>query len=76
MHRPIMIDGTLEIDPLRGVISFHTNNPKIIQKMGTVTMLKVMELPIPIPKWEQIVIMLPNKTDKNLIVSYNSEEET
>jgi hypothetical protein len=43
-----MIPGTLEIDAARGVIYFHLDNPGNVDKMGTVTVLRICRLP-PIP---------------------------
>jgi hypothetical protein len=42
-----MISGQLEIDHDRGVIYFHANNPSLA---GAVTMLRICQLPTPIPK--------------------------
>lgn len=44
------IPGVLEIDHHRGVIYFHASDPEVIQKYGSVSVLRVCQLPIPIPE--------------------------
>lgn len=43
------ITGELEIDEKRGTIYFHTNNPVVIEQLGTMTPLQIGGLPRPIP---------------------------
>lgn len=45
----ITIPGELEIDPNRGVIYFHTSDEKIAAKYGSVSILRICQLPRPIP---------------------------
>lgn len=44
------IDGQLEIDHKRGVIYFHASNKKWINKFRILTVLRICQLPVPIPK--------------------------
>jgi hypothetical protein len=44
------IPGELEICHKRGVIYFHTTNEEIAQKYGSVTILRICQLPKPIPQ--------------------------
>jgi len=41
--------GWLEIDHRRGVVYFHADNEATIKKFGTVTLLRICQLPTPIP---------------------------
>jgi len=41
--------GELEIDHDRGVLYFHTSDPEIASKYGSVTILRICRLPSPIP---------------------------
>jgi hypothetical protein len=43
------INGQLEIDEKRGVIYFHTDDKRAINKFGTLTILRICQLPTPIP---------------------------
>jgi hypothetical protein len=46
----IKLTGTLEIDPERGVIYFHLNNVGDIKRIGgQITLLRICQLPTPIP---------------------------
>lgn len=42
--------GTLEVDNERGVVYFHLGSAELVQKLGAVTLLRVSQLPTPIPK--------------------------
>lgn len=42
--------GQLEIDAERGVIYFHANNQEVAKKFGSVTLLRICQLPTPIPE--------------------------
>ena len=44
------IDGQLEIDSDRGVIYFHASNPKIVKKYMGATIVRICQLPTPIPE--------------------------
>lgn len=53
------LQGQLEIDHERGVIYFHANpsrHAKLVNKAMTVTLLRICNLPKPIPKDVQIDI--------------------
>lgn len=41
-------EGILEIDTNRGVIYFHLTNPKAIELLGAMTILRICSLPTPI----------------------------
>jgi len=47
MEEPVhlTIDGQLEIDGTRGVIYFHLNNDKDINKYNLITLLRICNLP-------------------------------
>jgi len=44
------IRGELEIDSDRGVIYFHTEDEKIIEQYGSVSILRICRIPTPIPE--------------------------
>lgn len=44
------INGQLEIDHERGVIYFHTTEERVLEQLNTVTILRICQLPKPIPK--------------------------
>jgi hypothetical protein len=41
--------GQLEIDRARGVIYFHCVDPQDVERLGAVTILRICQLPVPIP---------------------------
>jgi hypothetical protein len=43
------IQGELEIDRDRGVIYFHTSDKEVAERYGGVTVLRICNLPKPIP---------------------------
>ncbi len=43
-------EGILEIDTERGVIYFHQTDKKLIDEMQTITLLRICQLPKPIPE--------------------------
>jgi hypothetical protein len=45
----VEMNGKLEIDAERGVIYFHATDPKVVEKLGFVTVLRICRLPTPIP---------------------------
>ena len=47
-------DGQLEIDAERGVIYFHVYGPLAAERIGSVTLLRICQLPTPIPTDTQI----------------------
>lgn len=53
------IPGYLEIDHVRGVVYFHTNDQKVTEKCGTVTVLRLSNLPTPVPHDEHLDVYLP-----------------
>lgn len=44
------IEGQLEIDHDRGVIYFHTSDPEMAEKFQGITLLRICNLPKPIPE--------------------------
>lgn len=44
------IQGELEIDHVRGVIYFHTADPIATEKFNSVTILRICQLPKPLPE--------------------------
>lgn len=42
--------GILEVDHERGVIYFHCSEKKVIQEMGSITLLRICRLKTPIPE--------------------------
>jgi hypothetical protein len=49
-HIPTRLPGELEICHKRGVIYFHTTDEEIAKKYGSVTILRICQLPKPIPE--------------------------
>lgn len=41
--------GMLEVDDERGVIYFHTDDPFVVKRFRTATILRICRLPTPIP---------------------------
>lgn len=53
---PVSIPGFLEIDVSRGVIYFHVSDMDMVRKLGLVTLLRICQLPKPIPEDVQLDI--------------------
>jgi len=52
----IKFNGELEIDTERGVVYFHVKNPATAFSIGTVTLLRICQLPTPVPTDRQLDI--------------------
>lgn len=52
--KTLQLEGVLEVDHARGVVYFHLKDPELIARFGTQTVLRICNLPKPIPKDCQI----------------------
>jgi hypothetical protein len=66
------LKGELEIDHDRGVIYFHTSNKTFAKKANAITILRICQLPTPIPEYKQLDITHMFGVDWSKIPSYNT----
>ena len=57
------IEGQLEIDSSRGVIYFHTSDKDVADKIHGVTVLRICQLPTPIPDNQMLDITFGHGCD-------------